>query len=296
MLDGEFVAFVVTHTAIDVVRGLGHENMIGALVEQLYNQINTLRYGDQHLAAHMDLLARRAHHYLRALYDALLRPIEHLIDHKRLVVVPYRALHYVPFHALDNGTASMVELHELSYAPSASVLGHCLSRPDRPLRNALLIGVADDRCRRSTARSPRSSRCFQKQPCCLMHTQHGRPSLPMMPCLACLSAGLWAVLIGRRWVASLSQHLELTRLRFSKAIVILWRVSRWLELIVNYFIRCQTSGFVEGLNNKLKVLKRRCYGLRNITRFFQRLTLDLEGYHLFSPWHTTTSSGVHGNT
>ena len=73
-------------------------------------------------------------------------------------------------------------------------------------------------------------------------------------------------------------------------------LDRWLELIANYFIRRQTSGFVEGLNNKLKVLKRRCYGLRNITRFFQRLTLDLEGYRLFSPWHTTTSSGVHGNS
>ena len=73
-------------------------------------------------------------------------------------------------------------------------------------------------------------------------------------------------------------------------------LDRWRELIANYFIRRQSSGFVEGLNNKLKVLKRRCYGLRNITRFFQRLTLDLEGYRLFSPWHTTTSSDLHGNS
>ena len=40
----------------------------------------------------------------------------------------------------------------------------------------------------------------------------------------------------------------------------------WLELIVNYFIDHQTSAFVEGLNNKLKVLKRRCYGLGNVGR------------------------------
>jgi hypothetical protein len=32
----------------------------------------------------------------------------------------------------------------------------------------------------------------------------------------------------------------------------------WQDLIANYFINHQTSGFVEGLNNKLKVLKRRC--------------------------------------
>jgi transposase len=58
----------------------------------------------------------------------------------------------------------------------------------------------------------------------------------------------------------------------------------WLDLIANYFINRQSSGFVEGLNNKLKVLKRRCYGLRNVMRLFQRLTLDLEGYRRFSPW------------
>jgi transposase len=72
----------------------------------------------------------------------------------------------------------------------------------------------------------------------------------------------------------------------------------WQDLIANYFINHQTSSFVEGLNNKLKVLKRRCYGLRNVTRLFQRLTLDLEGYRRFSPWRATPSisSGVHGNS
>lgn len=62
----------------------------------------------------------------------------------------------------------------------------------------------------------------------------------------------------------------------------------WQELIANYFIDYQTSGFVEGLNNKLKVLKRRCYGLRNVGRLFQRLTLDVSGYRRFAPWCTAT--------
>jgi transposase len=70
----------------------------------------------------------------------------------------------------------------------------------------------------------------------------------------------------------------------------------WLDLIANYFIKRQSSGFVEGLNNKLKVLKRRCYGLRNVVRLFQRLTLDLEGYRRFSPWRVIApiSSAVSG--
>jgi transposase len=38
------------------------------------------------------------------------------------------------------------------------------------------------------------------------------------------------------------------------------------------------SGFVEGINNKIKVMKRRCYGISNIKHFFQRVFLDLQGY------------------
>ncbi|MCB1823001.1 MAG: transposase, partial [Candidatus Competibacteraceae bacterium] len=42
-----------------------------------------------------------------------------------------------------------------------------------------------------------------------------------------------------------------------------------------------TSGFVEGLNNKLKLLKRRCFGLDNPVELFRRLWLDLEGPRLW---------------
>jgi len=73
-------------------------------------------------------------------------------------------------------------------------------------------------------------------------------------------------------------------------------LDRWLDLIANNCISRQTRGVVEGLNNKLKVLKRRCYGLRNVARLFQRLTLDVEGYRRFSPWHTSTYSAVSGNS
>jgi transposase len=54
------------------------------------------------------------------------------------------------------------------------------------------------------------------------------------------------------------------------------------DQITNYFINRHNSGFVEGLNNKIKVLKRRCYGLLDLDRLFQRLFLDLEGYRLFA--------------
>lgn len=56
----------------------------------------------------------------------------------------------------------------------------------------------------------------------------------------------------------------------------------WWEEITNYFIRRENSGFVEGFNNKVKVLKRRCYGMFNLQHLFQRIYLDLHGYRLFA--------------
>jgi transposase len=59
-------------------------------------------------------------------------------------------------------------------------------------------------------------------------------------------------------------------------------LENWWEEITNYFVDRASSGFVEGLNNKLKVLKRRCYGIFNQQHLFQRIFLDLEGYRLFA--------------
>ena len=57
--------------------------------------------------------------------------------------------------------------------------------------------------------------------------------------------------------------------------------ARWEE-ITNYFFERENSGFVEGFNNKVKVLKRRCYGIFNLQHIFQRIYLDLTGYRLFA--------------
>jgi len=59
-------------------------------------------------------------------------------------------------------------------------------------------------------------------------------------------------------------------------------LARWWKEILNYFVDRETSGFVEGLNNKIKVLKRRSYGMTNLKHLFQRIYLDLEGYRLFA--------------
>ncbi|WP_150046088.1 transposase [Methylomonas rhizoryzae] len=52
---------------------------------------------------------------------------------------------------------------------------------------------------------------------------------------------------------------------------------RLCDHIIHYFVGCTTSGFVEGLNNKIKVIKRRCYGIYNLGRLFQHIWLDVRG-------------------
>ncbi len=55
-----------------------------------------------------------------------------------------------------------------------------------------------------------------------------------------------------------------------------------LDYITNYFVKRHNSGFVEGFNNKIKVIKRRCYGIFNVDHLFQRIFLDVEGYRRFA--------------
>ena len=57
-------------------------------------------------------------------------------------------------------------------------------------------------------------------------------------------------------------------------------LTKYKSSIVNYFKDRKNSGFVEGLNNKIKVVKRRCYGFTKTESLFQRLTLDLQGYRM----------------
>lgn len=59
-------------------------------------------------------------------------------------------------------------------------------------------------------------------------------------------------------------------------------LNSYMEEIVNYFINRHSSGFVEGFNNKIKVIKRRCYGIINIGHLFQRIFLDVSDRKIYS--------------
>ncbi|MEH2313537.1 MAG: ISL3 family transposase [Nostoc sp.] len=54
---------------------------------------------------------------------------------------------------------------------------------------------------------------------------------------------------------------------------------RWFDEIVAYFDNRTTSGVVEGINNKLKLIKRSAYGFRNFNNFRVRCLLNWHFYY-----------------
>jgi transposase len=55
------------------------------------------------------------------------------------------------------------------------------------------------------------------------------------------------------------------------------------SIILNYFVKRHSSGPVEGLNNKIKVIKRRGFGFDNVLNFAKRLFLDINLKEQFIP-------------
>jgi transposase len=51
-------------------------------------------------------------------------------------------------------------------------------------------------------------------------------------------------------------------------------IKRWIDEILAYFDNRTTQGTVEGINQKIKLIKRRAYGLTNFDNFRRRVLLN----------------------
>jgi len=70
---------------------------------------------------------------LQQLYTALIAPLaDALAPYPRLTIVPHGPLHYLPFHALHDGEASLLEHHEITYLPGASFLRYVTEARSSP--------------------------------------------------------------------------------------------------------------------------------------------------------------------
>ena len=109
------------------------------------------------------------------------------------------------------------------------------------------------------------------------------PALKETYKLCCQLTGIYNSNIGKRkanakinaWILLVEQSQCRCFDTFSKTL------KKYQTEIIAYFKGRNTSGFVEGFNNKMKVLKRKCYGIFDENRLFRRLFLDCYRYALF---------------
>ena len=73
----------------------------------------------------------------------------------------------------------------------------------------------------------------------------------------------------KAWLVKLTSAFPETAAKFEKT------YERWKEGILNYFEGRHTSGPVEGINNKARVITKRAYGLKSASSLWTRLVLDL---------------------
>lgn len=127
-------AFVVDSAGIRAYRELATlakveetQRRFSAAVERALGL--AFQYGPKVLIRHLPSLLADANAQLAALYDLLLRPLAtELPPETSLIISPDGPLHYVPFHALFDGSSYLVEQHTVSYTPSATVLDLCARR------------------------------------------------------------------------------------------------------------------------------------------------------------------------
>lgn len=75
-----------------------------------------------------------------------------------------------------------------------------------------------------------------------------------------------------KWIAKVKKSSVSCYNKFVKTL------NNYFDGIVNYFSDRANSGFVEGFNNKLKTLTRRCFGIKRLDTLARRLRLDALPY------------------
>jgi transposase len=72
----------------------------------------------------------------------------------------------------------------------------------------------------------------------------------------------------RHWMKQV-ENLHVTALQS-----FLVTLHNWFELILNYFLERWTNAFAEGINNKIKLIKRRAFGFTNFDHFRLRILVE----------------------
>jgi CHAT domain-containing protein len=141
-IQDRIVTCVLTHNQLQIVP-VTVRSRVEKLLHLLQLQMSKFRLNQDYLATFGEAMAISTQGHLKNLYQELIAPIRHLLDAKHLVFVPHGLLHYLPFHALHDGTSYLIDSHTISYAPSASVYAVCQNKQTVTSGDSLILGVPD---------------------------------------------------------------------------------------------------------------------------------------------------------
>jgi CHAT domain-containing protein len=116
---------------------------IAGLLRLLQFQLSKFRLGSQYLEAVHDSLLQSTQAHLKELYDELIAPVAPKLQTTHLIFVPHGLLHYVPFHALFDGSQHLIDRYTVSYSPSASIYALCQTRTANSSGASLVFGIPD---------------------------------------------------------------------------------------------------------------------------------------------------------
>ena len=139
---GQFIAAVVDAASTTVVR-LSPIRQVTSRVQMLEFQLSKFRLGGAYAEAFNAELLRATEKRLQELYEDLIKPLAPFLNRDHIVIVPHGILHYVPFHALFDGSEYLIDRFTVSFAPSASIYAACTRRSANSVGASLLMGVHD---------------------------------------------------------------------------------------------------------------------------------------------------------
>ena len=137
-----YMACVLTRNQLHIVP-VTLQQRIQKILQLLQFQLSKFRLDPQYLSTFGQSLLDATEAHLRNLYQELIAPIRHLLDAEHLVFVQHGALHYVPFHALHDGDAYLIDRFSVSYAPSATVYALCQAKQCSAAAGSLILGIPD---------------------------------------------------------------------------------------------------------------------------------------------------------
>jgi CHAT domain-containing protein len=119
------------------------ESRVSGILRLFQFQLSKFRLDPKYLEVFQNSMLRATQGHLQGLYQELIAPIAARLTAKHLVFVPHGLLHYVPFHALYDGTQHVIDRHTVSYAPSASIYALSQTRTANITGPSLVLGVPD---------------------------------------------------------------------------------------------------------------------------------------------------------